>query len=62
MKKAQWSPERILSLREELELTQIEFAERVGVRQATISNWETGKKAPSPMGERRLEDIRDGKA
>lgn len=43
-----WPPGRISKLRRELGLSQQEFAERVGVkRQATVSNWETGKQTPS---------------
>lgn len=29
--------------------TQVQFAETIGVRQATISDWETGKHSPSPV-------------
>lgn len=36
----------IKAIREQLMLTQIEFAELIGVTFQTISNWETGKSKP----------------
>jgi DNA-binding transcriptional regulator YiaG len=41
--------EQIQKLRERLGETQAAFAERVGVRRATIVDWERGVKQPSPM-------------
>ena len=41
--------QQVLQLRERLGETQAAFAERVGVRQATIADWERGVKQPSPM-------------
>jgi len=38
----QWDREQIQALRRHLGLTQHELAERLGVRQQTISEWETG--------------------
>ena len=40
--RAQWDSEHIQSLRRHLGLTQRELAERLGTRQQTISEWETG--------------------
>lgn len=37
---------RIRTLRESMGLTQAEFADRVGVKQSTISRWESGKETP----------------
>ncbi len=37
-----WDGERIHALRRHLDLTQRELAERLGTRQQTISEWETG--------------------
>jgi DNA-binding transcriptional regulator YiaG len=44
--RAQWDSERIQSLRRHLGLTQRELAERLGTRQQTISEWETGVYKP----------------
>jgi DNA-binding transcriptional regulator YiaG len=41
-----WNAETIKSLRTFLGLTQEQFAEELGVRQQTISEWELGKYAP----------------
>ena len=41
-----WSPERIKELREFAGWTQQELADRMGVRQQTISEWETGLHTP----------------
>jgi DNA-binding transcriptional regulator YiaG len=38
-------------------MSQAAFAERMGVRQATVSDWETGKQSPSPMARRLLDRI-----
>jgi DNA-binding transcriptional regulator YiaG len=39
----------IKNLREELGLTQFEMAQKVGVTPMTISRWERGISAPSPL-------------
>ncbi len=44
--RARWDSERIQSLRRHLGLTQRELAERLGTRQQTISEWETGVYKP----------------
>lgn len=41
-----WTADSIASLRRELQLSQAEFARRLGVRQQTVSEWETGRYAP----------------
>ncbi len=46
MNRAQWDSERIQTLRRHLGLTQRELAERLGTRQQTISEWETGVYRP----------------
>lgn len=51
------TPQQILQLRERLGETQAAFAERVGVRQATIADWERGVKQPSPMAIKLLDMI-----
>ena len=42
----QWNREQVQALRRHLGLTQRELAERLGVRQQTISEWETGMYKP----------------
>ena len=44
--RAQWDSERIQTLRRHLGLNQRELAERLGTRQQTISEWETGMYKP----------------
>jgi DNA-binding transcriptional regulator YiaG len=50
--------EDIKKLRLDLENTQREFAEKVGVEPATISNWETGRTVPIRALSLKLEDMR----
>jgi len=45
-KKNDWDGTRIQALRQHLGLTQREFAEQLGTRQQTISEWETGMYQP----------------
>ena len=44
--RSRWDSERIQTLRRHLGLTQRELAERLGTRQQTISEWETGMYRP----------------
>jgi DNA-binding transcriptional regulator YiaG len=46
IKKTQWDSQRIQALRHHLSLTQREMADRLGTRQQTISEWETGMYQP----------------
>ncbi len=41
-KRREWDGERVQKLRRHLRLTQRELADRMGTRQQTISEWETG--------------------
>jgi DNA-binding transcriptional regulator YiaG len=41
-----WDADGIAALRSRLELSQAAFAERLGVRQQTVSEWETGRYLP----------------
>ena len=41
-----WTSEQIRELRRALDLTQQGFAHELGVRQQTVSEWETGVYAP----------------
>ncbi len=52
-----WTPGHIRRLRKRLDMSQTKFAKRMGVRQATVSDWETGKQAPSLMARRLLDRI-----
>ena len=45
-KKRQWDGDSIQSLRRHLGMTQSELSERLGTRQQTISEWETGTYQP----------------
>jgi DNA-binding transcriptional regulator YiaG len=45
-KRRQWDGDRIQALRRHLGLTQQEFSARLGTRQQTISEWETGMYRP----------------
>jgi DNA-binding transcriptional regulator YiaG len=44
--KPQWDSQSIQALRQHLGLTQQEMADRLGTRQQTISEWETGMYQP----------------
>lgn len=46
MTNAQWNRIRIRALRQHLGLTQVGMAEHLGVRQQTVSEWETGQYEP----------------
>lgn len=42
----EWTPEAVKQLRDDLALSQSEFARLVGVRRATVSDWERGAAVP----------------
>jgi len=42
-----WDSEMVHSLRDHMGLSQAQFADELGVRQQTVSEWETGVYAPS---------------
>jgi len=46
MNKQQWDSQRIQALRRHLGLTQRKLADKLGTRQQTISEWETGMYRP----------------
>lgn len=52
-----WTAERIAGLRAELGLTQAEMAEELGVRQQTVSEWETGRYEPRGASVRMLSHL-----
>ena len=42
----EWTGERVKALREHLGLTQVQFAEELGILQQTVSVWELGYHVP----------------
>jgi len=47
----------IKRLRIELELTQEQFAAKVGVTFSTVNRWEAGRSKPSPLAWREIERL-----
>jgi DNA-binding transcriptional regulator YiaG len=45
-KRRRWNSEKIRALRQHLGLTQEKMAEDLGIRQQTVSEWETGMYQP----------------
>ena len=54
-----WDAEGVRRLRRHMELTQEQLAEALGVRQQTISEWETGQYQPRGASERLLSIVAD---
>lgn len=52
-------PKLVKGLRKQLDLTQEQFAQRVGVTFSTVNHWENGKRTPQPFLKRRLLELRD---
>lgn len=48
------TPAEIKALRKRLDISQAKLGKRLGVRQATVADWERGKHPPSPMAEKLL--------
>ena len=57
-----WTAERIAALRAELGLTQAAMAAELGVRQQTISEWETGQYEPRGASVRMLGLLAEGRS
>ena len=53
-----WTAEAVRTLRTRLNLTQEDFAARVGVRTSTVSHWETGHTRPTRLAVRALDALR----
>ena len=54
---ARWTPVRIAGLRAALALSQSAFAAELGVRQQTVSEWETGQYQPRGASARMLRHL-----
>ena len=48
----------VKELRRRLDLTQEQFAQKVGVTYSTVNHWENGKRIPQPFLLRRLREIK----
>lgn len=57
-----WPSERVLGLRRRLRMSQGEFARWIGVRQQTVSDWETGQHAPQGASRRLLSMLAEERA
>jgi DNA-binding transcriptional regulator YiaG len=54
-----WDSSSVRGLRRHMELTQEQFAEALGVRQQTVSEWETGAYRPRGASGRLLTIVAD---
>ena len=52
-----WDAKQVRALRRALKLTQQELAQELGVRQQTVSEWETGAYAPCGVSARLLDIV-----
>lgn len=57
-----WTAETIGALRASLGMTQAEFARTLGVRQQTVSEWETGRYLPRGASARMLSMLAEQRA
>jgi transcriptional regulator with XRE-family HTH domain len=51
-------PALIRELRQRLDLTQEQFAQKVGVTYSTVNHWENGKRVPLPFLVKRLLEMK----
>ena len=47
----------IKAIRKIFDITQVELAQRLGVKQSTVSMWEADKRAPSGIAQRMLAQV-----
>jgi len=52
-------PALIKELRQRLDLTQEQFAQKVGVTYSTVNHWENGKRVPLPFLVKRLVEMKE---
>ncbi|MCL6547189.1 MAG: helix-turn-helix transcriptional regulator [Bryobacteraceae bacterium] len=57
--KKQAVPALVKELRRRLDLTQEQFAQRVGVTYSTVNHWENGKRVPLPFLVKRLVEMKE---
>ena len=60
--RAGWDADSVRELRQRLGLTQRELAEELGVRQQTVSEWETGMYRPRGASARLLRIVAERRA
>lgn len=53
-------PKLIKGLRAKLQMTQEQFAQKVGVTYSTVNHWENGKRTPQPYLVKRLLELKEG--
>lgn len=58
-KKQDWDAGSIKALRDHLDLTQVELAGQMGIRQQTVSEWEQGDYTPRGASAKLLSIIAD---
>ncbi len=58
MKRENDIPGLVKELRRVLELTQEQFAQKLGVTYSTVNHWENGKRVPQPFLLRRLLELK----
>jgi len=58
-KKQSWDAGNIRALRDHLDLTQVEMAGQMGIRQQTVSEWEQGEYEPRGASAKLLSIIAD---
>ena len=49
----------VKALRERMNLTQEQFAQKVGVTYSTVNHWENGKRMPQPFLVKRLLELKE---
>lgn len=58
MKSNEDIPALVKELRSRLDLTQEQFAQKVGVTYSTVNHWENGRRVPQPFLVRRLLELK----
>ena len=61
-RRAQWDAGQVRALRQHLRLTQAALSDELGVRQQTVSDWETGVYQPRGASARLLSLLAEGAA
>lgn len=57
---AEVSPEEVRRIRKEMDLSQTEFGEKLGVSTGTVSNWETGTSRPRSSNVEQIRKLAEG--